>query len=224
MNEKIQVLSLELDNLSAKDAMKRVVEYMGTEPVNIIEMVTMHTLGTFQQEEETEQIFRSFSLALAGDKGMLQASGITEERRLREVEELLFVKMVMRYLHKGSAKVFLLAETEADLEKLNAYVREDYANIQIVGTANMEEHAVSDDMLLNLVNGAEADCVLSALPSPTEEQFVSRNKLLINAHIWLGFGQLLGEMRKNKNLFRKVKDTVLRQILKQEMAKKGENA
>lgn len=224
MNEKIQVLSLELDNLSAKDAMKRVVEYMGTEPVNIIEMVTMHTLGTFQQEEEAQQVFDAFSLALAGDKGMLQAAGVNEERRLREVEELLFVKMVMRYLHKSSAKVFLLARTGTDLEKLDAYVREDYANIQIVGIANMEEHAVSDDMLLNLVNGAEADCVLSALPSPLEEKFVSRNKLLINARIWLGFGQLLGEMRKNKNLFRRVKDTVLRQILKQEMAKKGENA
>ncbi|MBQ2922625.1 MAG: WecB/TagA/CpsF family glycosyltransferase [Tyzzerella sp.] len=224
MNEKIQVLDLEIDNLSAKDAMKLIVDYMGTEPVSVIEMVTMNTLGRFQQDEEAKAMFQSFELALASDKGILQAAGVKEERRLREVAELLFIKMVMRYLHKNAAKVFLLAENAVDLEKLEGYMNEDYANIQIVGTATLEENAVSDDMLLNLVNGAEVDCVLSTLSSPTEEEFIYRNKTLVNARVWLGFGDLLGEMRKQKNVFLKVKEFVLRQILKREMAKKGENA
>ncbi len=224
MNGKIQVLDLEIDNLSAKDAMKLIVDYMGTEPVSVIEMVTMNTIGKLQQDEESNAMFHSFELALASDKGILQAAGVKEERRLREVEELLFIKMVMRYLYKNSAKVFLLAENVVDLEKLKGYIQEDYANIQVIETATLEENAVSDDMLLNLVNGAEVDCVLSALSSPTEEQFIYRNKALVNARVWLGFGDLLGEMRKQKNVFQKVKEFVLRQILKREMAKKGENA
>lgn len=224
MNEKIQVLGIEIDNFSAKDAVKRIVTYMGTEPVNVIEMVTMNTLGKFQEDENASELFHSFDLALASDKGILQAAGVTDERRLKEVDELLFIKMVMRYLHKNSARVFLLAENAADLEKLEGYMKEDYANIQVVGTATLEENAISDDMLLNLVNGAEAECILSTLSSPTEEQFIYRNKLLINARVWLGFGNLLGEMRKQKNIFQKVKEFVLRQILKREMAKKGENA
>ena len=224
MNEKIQVLGLEIDNLSAKEAVKLIVDYMGTEPVNVIEMVTMNTLGKFQQDEELSTLFQAFDLALASDKGILQAAGVTEERRLKEVEELLFIKMAMRYLHKNGVKVFLLSENAADLEKLEGYMKEDYANIQVVETATLEENAVSDDMLLNLVNGAEVDCILSTLSSPTEEQFVSRNKTLINARVWLGFGNLLGEMRKQKTAFQKVKEFALRQILKREMAKKGENA
>lgn len=224
MNEKIQVLGIEIDNFSAKDAVKRIVTYMGTEPVNVIEMVTMNTLGKFQEDEEASTLFQTFDLALASDKGILQAAGMKDERHLREVEELLFIKMVMRYLHKNSARVFLLAENAADLEKLEGYMKEDYANIQVIETATLEENGVSDDKLLNLVNGAEADCILSTLPSPTEEQFIYRNKLLINARVWLGFGNLLDEMRKQKTIFQKVKEFVLRQILKREMAKKGENA
>lgn len=224
MNEKIQVLGIEIDNYSAKDAVKLMMTYMGTEPVNVIEMVTMNTLGKFQQDEEAGTLFHSFDLALAGDKGILQAAGVIEERRLKEVEELLFIKMAMRYLHKNNARVLLLAENAADLEKLEGYMKEDYANIQVVETATLEEQAASDDKLLNLVNGAEAECILSTLSSPTEEQFVYRNKSLINARVWLGFGNLLGEMRKQKTIFQKVKEFVLRQILKREMAKKGENA
>lgn len=224
MNEKIQVLGIEIDNFSAKDAVKQIVTYMENERMNVIEMVTMNTLAKFQEDEEAGTIFQSFDLAMAGDKGILQAAGVEEERRLKEVEELLFIKMAMRYFHKNNVRVFLLAENSADLEKLEGYMEEDYSNIQVIETATLEEHGASDDKLLNLVNGAEVDCILSTLPSPTEEQFIYRNKSLVNARIWLGFGNLLGEMRKQKTIFQRIKEFVLRQILKREMAKKGENA
>ncbi|MBQ4559481.1 MAG: WecB/TagA/CpsF family glycosyltransferase [Tyzzerella sp.] len=224
MDEKIQVLDLQIDNLTAKDAVKRVVSYMETELVNVVEMVTMNTLAKFQQEEMAKELFDSFDIALASDKGMLEAAGETDERRLKEVDELLFIKMVMRFLHKNSARVFLLAEDDADLQKLEMYMQNDYSNIQVVDKATMQEKGTSDDMLLNLVNGAEAECILSALPSPIEEQFIYRNKSLVNARIWLGFGNLLDELKKEKTGFQKIKEFILRQLLKKEMAKKGENA
>ena len=224
MNEKIQVLDLEIDNLTAKDAMKHVVSYMEADPVSVVEMVTMNTLGKFQQDERAKELFESFDVALASDKGMLEAAGITDERRLKEVDELLFIKMAMRFLHKNHAKVFLLAENEADLQKLETYMHEDYFHIQVTGKATMSENAESDDMLLNLVNGAEAECIFSALPSPMEEYFIFQNKSLVNAKVWLGFGNLLDELKKEKTGFQKVKEFILRQLLKKEMAKKGENA
>lgn len=224
MNEKIQVLGLTIHNLTAKDAMKCVMSHLETEPLSVAQMVTMHTLGAFQQDDTASEVFESFDLALAGDKGILQAAGVTEERRLREAEELLFVKMVMRFLHKNSIRVFLLAESEADMQKLETYMREDYANIEVTQKATMETQGASDDMLLNLMNGAEAECILSALPSPLEEQFIFRNKALVNAHLWFGFGNLLDEMRKHKTGFGKVKEFILRQLLKKEIEKKGKNA
>lgn len=224
MDEKIQVLDLQIDNLTAKDAVKRVVSYMETEPVSVVEMVTMNTLAKFQQEESAQELFGNFDIALASDKGMLEVAGETDERRLKEVDELLFIKMVMRFLHKNSARVFLLAEDDADLQKLEMYMQKDYSNIQVVDKATMQEKGTSDDMLLNLVNGAEAECILSALPSPIEEQFIYRNKSLVNARIWLGFGNLLDELKKEKTGFQKIKEFILRQLLKKEMAKKGENA
>ncbi len=224
MNEKIQILGLEIDNLAAKEAVKRVVSYMESDPVSVVEMVTMNTLGKFQQDEDSKELFEKFDLALASDKGILEAAGITEERTLREADELLFIKMVMRVLHKNSARVFLLAEDKADLQKLEKYMQEDYSNIQVKGTATIEENGASDDMMLNLVNGVEVDCIFSALPSPDEEHFIYRNKSLVNARVWLGFGNLLDELKKEKTGLQKVKEFILRQLLKKEMAKKGENA
>lgn len=224
MNETIQVLGVQLNNLDAKNALKNVMSYIETEPVNVIEMVTMNTIAQFRDMEYTDEIFKAVDLALASDKGILQAAGVTEERQLKEAAELLFIKMVLRYFHKNKIRVFLLAETPEDLQKLEKYMEEDYANILVVETATMEEKGASDDMLLNLINGAEAVCVLSALPSPMEEQFVAKNKWLINARVWLGLGNLLDEMKREKTAFQKVKAFMQGHLLKKEMAKKGENA
>ena len=101
MQEKIQVLEVELDNCSAKEAMKRVVEYVNMERMNVVEMVTMNTLARFQESEEDAKLFESFDLVLPSDRGILQAADIHDERRLKEVDELLFIKMVMHHKHSS---------------------------------------------------------------------------------------------------------------------------
>lgn len=224
MKEKIQVLNLEIDNLTAKGAMQRVMSYITTEPVSVVEMITMNTLGKFQQDEAADELFKSFELALAGDKGLLEAAGVMDEQRLKETGELLFIKMVMRFLHKNSVRVFLLAESETDLDKMEEYLREDYPHIQVMDGTVMQGEDVSDDLLLNLVNGAEAEWVLSVLPSPMEERFIFKNKALVNARVWLGLGDLLDELKREKNNFQKVRRIILRRLLKREMKKKGEKA
>ena len=224
MDERIQVLNVQLNNMTAKEAMKKVVTYIETEPLNVIEMITMQALTKFREEEQVNELFESFDIVLASDKEILQVAGVEDERRLKEVEELLFIKMVMRYLRKNSIRVFLLAETEADLQKLEMYMQEDYANMQVVEVATIENQGASDDMLLNLINGSESVCILSALPSPMEERFISKNRTLVNGRLWLGLGNLLDEMKKEKNGFDKIKRFIMRILLKKEMTKKGENA
>lgn len=219
MQEKIQVLEVELDNCSAKEAMKRVVEHMSIERLNIVEMVTMNTLARFQESEEDATLFEAFDLVLPSDRGILQAAGIQDERRLKEVDDLLFIKMIMRYLQKNHISVFLLSETEASRLQLEKYISEEYGNLKIVDSTSLEERGSSDDMLLNVINGLEVECILSTLPSPLEENFISKNKSLVNARIWFGFGPLIHEINKEKKGIEKFREKILRKILKKEVEK-----
>ena len=56
MNEKIKVLGVSINHYTAKEAMKKVMEYMETEPINVIEMVTMNTLSQLLNKEEKPYI------------------------------------------------------------------------------------------------------------------------------------------------------------------------
>ena len=43
MNGKINVLGIEIDNYTAKETMKKSIEYLTTEPVNMIEVCLLYT-------------------------------------------------------------------------------------------------------------------------------------------------------------------------------------
>ena len=84
---------------------------------------------------------------------------------------------------------------------------------------SLEESAGSDDMVMNRLNGAEVECILSTLLSPLEERFVAKNKSIINARVWFGFGALLREINKEKRGWQKLVQKLTRKILKREVEK-----
>ena len=99
MSEKINVLDIELDELTAKEAMKASMNYMESEPISIIEMVTVDDLMQIKEVQDLKEDVRQFDLVLAGDKTILEAADITERRFLQETENKTFLKMFIRYLH-----------------------------------------------------------------------------------------------------------------------------
>ena len=83
-------------------------------------------------------------------------SVITLEDKRWDSESVLFVKMFLRFLHKNRGRVLLLAENPAMADKLEEHIAESNARIRIVERATIEEHGVSDDMILNRINGRNA--------------------------------------------------------------------
>lgn len=219
MSEKIKVLGVSIDYYTAKEAMKKVMEYMETEPVNVVEMITMNMLSQLLNNEEQKSYVDEFDLTFAGDKSILEAAGVTDSKYLNEAETLLFVKMVMRFLHKSHKRVFLLAEEEDTLNELKEYVTGKYSGIVISETATMEEHGKSDDMIVNRINGAETDCIIAALPSPLQEEIILRNRTLLNARIWFGMGTGLKEYRTTGCVRRRLKTFFTQHIVKKKIEK-----
>lgn len=128
-----------------------------------------------------------------------------------ESEAELFVKMFGRFLHKSQGKVFLFAETETLLSKMIEVLPERYTGIRIVEMATLDEPGISDDMILNRINGGEADCIFAALSDPVQEEFISRYRTSLDAKIWIGLGTRL-KNRKKRWDFRKLWKRFIRQF------------
>ncbi|MDE7038234.1 MAG: WecB/TagA/CpsF family glycosyltransferase [Lachnospiraceae bacterium] len=189
MNSKISVLDIDIDNCSAKEAMKKTMEYMGTEPVNIIEMATVNGLMQMDSMQQLKEDICGFDLVLAGDKTILEAADITDHKYLKETEGRVFLRMFMRYLHKNHKRIYLLVESEAEGQELYDYFQRYYYGLQVIGLAKVSAQNRADDMLVNDINGGEVDCILSTLKSTLQEEFIVKNRSFLDARLWLGLGK-----------------------------------
>jgi len=188
MSGKIKVLDIEIDELTAKEAMKDSMSYLESEPVNIIELVTADGLMQISEVQDLKEHIGCFDLILAGDKTILEVAQVKEWKFLQETENRTFLKMFMRYLHKNHKRVYLLVNSTEEGEELYNYFECYYSGIQIVGLAKVSAENRADDMLVNAINGGEIDCVIAALIPPLQEEFIVKNKGLLNTRLWLGLG------------------------------------
>lgn len=219
MDSKINVLGIYIDNYTGKEAMKETVGYMESDPVNIVELLTVDAVMDAGLEEETKEQLRGFDLVLAGDKTILEAADVSEKKCLQETENHLFMKMFLRYLHKNHKRVYLLVETQEEGEALFQYLERTYRGIQLVGMAKVSAENRADDMLVNAINGAETDCVLSTLCSPLQEDFATKNRALLNTRVLLGMGKAAPPWENSGFGMGKVSSFFTRRIFKKEMEK-----
>lgn len=219
MSEKIQVLNIGIDDYTAKEAMKRTVEFLETEPVNTVEMITTDTLMYATGEPELRENIEQIDMVLPGEKEILEGVHITERKRLQEIQQKTYLKMVLRYFHKNHRRVFLLVETEEEAEAFYQYLSESYSGIQIVGMAKVSPEHSADDLVVNAVNGGETDCVVAALSAPEQQSFIVRNKNVINARLWLGIGKEQNPIYRSKGRMGKLIRLINHRIFKREVEK-----
>lgn len=191
MEKRINIFDVEIDGFTAKAAMKAAVEYMQSESINTIEIVTLDMLMQGQDSPEWKEETKEIDLVLPGEKEILEAAEILDKSLLKDVTNKMFLKMFLRYLQRNRKRIFLVAGSEQELEKLREALEKYNKGIIVVGTGILDVEGKSKEEVINEVNGAETDCIFSVLPSPLQEDFIVNNSALLNARVWLGCGQTL---------------------------------
>jgi len=209
MCEKIEVLGLQLDGFTAKEAMQEAIRYMETEPISTIEILAGTSVVELTETGDLRDKLAQMELLIVGDRTLL-----------KEAETHLFLKMFLRYLKKGNRKVFLLAPSEERMGKLRDYLARYYSGIEISGAEIVEDKPQVGDMIVNKINGAETECILSVLPSPQQENFIGENKAVLDARVWLGLGDGLSKSDAKKSTRGKIQNFFVKFMLKSEIKKK----
>ncbi len=220
MNRRINVLDIDIDNCSAKEALKKTIGYMDSVPVNTVEMVTVDGLMQMDETPKLKDEMWKFDLLMAGDKTILEAADVSEKKYLQEADEQLFLKMFLRYLHKNHKRVYLLVESEEEGQTFFDYLQKHYDGAQVVGLAKVSAQNRADDMLVNAINGGEVDCIIAALKAPLQEDFIIKNKNLLDVRLWLGIGKSTLPVCKNGLVSGKLGQFLVKYIFKREIEKR----
>ena len=101
MREMINVLDVNIEHCSAKQALKAAVEYMDTPATSVIDLVTIEALMYARDDYSYREAIEQSDLVLPGQKDILEAAGITDSRSMREIESQTFLRLWLKYLHRN---------------------------------------------------------------------------------------------------------------------------
>ena len=197
MTEKISIFDVEISCIKAKEAMMQAIGFMKDDSVNTIELVSMESLMKEHENPEWKKKVSMQDLVLPGSVEILEAAKTDDARLLRETDNKLFLRMFLKYLQKNHHKIYLLAASQEELVKAEEALARYNQGIRVVGDAviHPEDGELTDadriHGIVNAVNGSEADCILSVLPSPVQEDFIEQNRALIDTRVWIGCGSVL---------------------------------
>ena len=212
MEHKISVLDVDIDTCTAKEALKKTIGFMESMPVNIVEMVTVDGLMQMDEMPELKGEIRKFDLVMAGDRTIWKQRK-SREKYLQDTGTA-FLETLLRYLHKNHKRVYLLVESEEEGQAFFDYLQKYYEGIQVAGLAKVSAQNRADDMLVNAINGGEVDCVIAALSAPLQEDFIIRNRNLLDVRAFLGIGKSTLPVCRNSFVSGKLGQFLVKYILK----------
>jgi N-acetylglucosaminyldiphosphoundecaprenol N-acetyl-beta-D-mannosaminyltransferase len=190
MKKEIQLLGMTFSNYSLREELMIAQEALKDERLHMFLTVSMQSLVRLNGSgsEQAKSCVEQADLILVGDPEILSVAGITASQRIHEAREHLFFVEFLKRLVRGQQQVYLLASTTAALEKLKEMLAERYEKLQIVGEYSIEDYPEDLDRLINEINIAAPDVVLSVMPAPDQEEFLAENRSKLLAKLWYGLG------------------------------------
>ena len=151
----------------------------------------MQMLMQASKEPTWKQYIEDLDLTVIGETEVLEAAGIDPETpSYEEVETNEFIARFFWGLIQKKSRIFVLGDTEEELQTLQKYLTETYPGIEIGGGAvveTLEESAF--DSLVNEINSQTTDVIVSGLAGTRQDHFVLENSSKISAKIWLSLGE-----------------------------------
>lgn len=188
MVEKIEIAGIQLDNITVQEALERVEGYWDNTVMNTVESISMELLVAAGEDEQLRWGIGSLDLRIPVDRELLRAAGVISPQRIRETVEQRFFVEFMKRLEQQARSVYLVGDTGAQMDVLKDFLKEYYEGLKVVGSQVLETCGGDVDRLVNEINTASPDVVLSVLPSPRQEYFLLENRSRMNACIWYGLG------------------------------------
>lgn len=188
MTKKIDIMGIKLDNYSVREAISQMESSIGSTPIYTIEDISVKMLLRAGEDAEVREAISSLSLTVIRDRDVLRAAGEPAQERYDEAN-MDFAEEFFKILERNRRSVFLLGETAELVEGVKGAMEERFPRIPFAGAFATEECVGDLEMVINEMNAASPDVVVSVLPTPQQEHFLMDHKDKMSVNVWYGMGE-----------------------------------
>lgn len=200
MIKQIQLLGMTFPNYSLRDELQLAQEALHSERLCMFLTMSMQSLMKVSSSgsDEEKTFVEQADLIVVEDPEILSVAGITSNQRIREASDHLFFTELMKRLQRGQQQVYLVAAKNVALDKIKEILAQRYEKLKIVGQYSIEEYPDDLDRMINEINSAAPDIILSVMPTPQQEEFLMKNRSKLLAKLWYGLGENYGLLMEKK--------------------------
>lgn len=184
MIKTIDISGIQLDNYPVRESIMQMDKEMVSQTLSTVVEVTMDMLLLAQSDERVRKALESATHTIVIETGILEAAGESTMQRKREIENHTFFFELMKRIERNHKRIFLLGERKAQMEEFEMFLKEEFPRCDVEGIAAIEDCAGTFDSIINEMNAATADVVISILPSPQQQYFLLDNRDRLSASLW----------------------------------------
>jgi len=206
---------MELEDYSLKESVEILDRFLHTGALNTILYISAKMLVGAGISAEQKKWIENIDLIRWSDPEILEQAGLKERGRVHEIEAHEFIREFLKRLAHYNDPVYLLTESQEELERLQKDLLQLKPDLQIIGggfdktkpeTQFKEISIQTDDgktaELINEINRLAPTAIISRMSFEHQERLMTEKRNYLNAEVWLALNY---QMILNDETFAPVK-------------------
>lgn len=188
MSKKVQVFGIDIDNYTVRETMLLLEEYISTDGLNIVELISPELLLAASEQEELRKMVDNADLQIIGDVAIFEVLPEVYEQNVNEIQKRELEEQFLRSLIRKKKTVYWIVNSEEYLQTCREYIEENYKDLHIAGFYAGAIDEENTDYIINEINSAAPDVIFTHLPFPLQESFIYQNRNRLNARLCMCLG------------------------------------
>lgn len=183
------VLDIPVDGITYAQWMKQIHEWVqhSTEAHHVC-TVNPEFIMVAQEDSIFYHILQRAALCVPDGVGLLWATRFLGQPVPERVTGSDGVPMIAKYANKYGWKLFFLGAGAGVAEKAADVLREQYPNLEIVGTYSGSPAGFEEEGITKMINHSEADILFVAFGAPEQDKWIARNMPRLEVKMAMGVG------------------------------------
>lgn len=196
MIKTIDIAGIRLDNYTVREAILILSRELSDQGFHTIEEVNTDLLLQAASDEGVRRALQLMEHTVISEVAILEAVGAATYQRKRELEHHDFFWEMMRLFDRNGKNVCLIGDSKARALGMEEKLRGLFPRCGL-GSFALEAYEGDPDSLVNEINAAAPDVIISIMPSPAQERFFLEYREKLSAGLWYGIGQMNPDARMN---------------------------
>lgn len=190
MGTRIRIMDLELDLLTQETFQEEVASYLSNEYLNIVHMISLDYIDTYDKNELVQQVLEQADLILPGEKAILSAHHVEVLETGGMVVDYHSLQELFEPLALADKTYYLVLRNKKEARAMYRYMTKYFSKDVVVGVY-VADGEVSEETLINDINTKLPDIILLSMDSTEQEEWLKNNKSKLNAKLCLVAGSIL---------------------------------